>query len=173
MDVHKTSISIAVMNDAGKIVMECVIETKASMILQFINGLRGDLHVTFEEGTWAAWLYDLLKPRVTKLVVCNPRKNALLKEGNKSDRIDAHKLAELLYLNKLSSVYHGETGVRMLRELARSYLTIVKDLPRVMCRLKAVYRSGAIPCAGRDVYYTRHRAEWLSKIKEAGVRRRA
>jgi hypothetical protein len=41
MDVHKESISIAVMNGAGKIVMECVIETKASMILQFINGLRG------------------------------------------------------------------------------------------------------------------------------------
>ena len=81
--------------------------------------------------------------------------------------IDAHKLAELLYLNKLSSVYHGETGVRMLRELARSYLTIVKDLTRVMCRLKAVYRSWAIPCAGRDVYYARHRAEWLGKIKEA------
>jgi len=50
-------------------------------------------------------------------------------------------VAELLYLNKLSSVYHGETGVRMLRELARSYLTIVKDLTRVMCRLKAMYRS--------------------------------
>jgi len=67
-------------------------------------------------GTWAAWRPDLLKPHVAKLVVCNPRKNALLKDGNKSDRIDAHKLAELLYLNKLSSVYHGETGVRMLRE---------------------------------------------------------
>jgi hypothetical protein len=61
----------------------------------------------------------------------------------------------------------------MLRELARSYLTIVKDLTRVMSRLKAVYRSWAIPCAGRDVYYTRHRDEWLGKIKEAGVRRRA
>src|SRR5260221_7761870 len=42
-----------------------------------------------------------------------------------------------------------------------------------MSRLKAVYRSWAIPCAGREVYYTRHRAEWLGKIKEAGVRRRA
>ena len=52
--------------------------------------------MTFEEGTWAAWLYDLLKPHVDKLVVCNPRKNALLKDGNKSDRIDARKLAELL-----------------------------------------------------------------------------
>ena len=42
-----------------------------------------------------------------------------------------------------------------------------------MNRLKALYRSWAIPCAGRDVYYTRHRAEWLGKIREAGVRRRA
>ena len=29
MDVHKESISIAVRNAAGKLVMECVIETKA------------------------------------------------------------------------------------------------------------------------------------------------
>jgi len=37
MDVHKESISIAVRNAAGKIVMECVIETKASTILQFVD----------------------------------------------------------------------------------------------------------------------------------------
>src|SRR6267154_638297 len=96
MDVHRESISIAVLNSAGKIVLECVIETKASIILQFIDGLRGELHVTFEEGTWAAWLYDLLKPHVREVLVCDPRKNALLKTGNKSDRIDARKLAELL-----------------------------------------------------------------------------
>jgi transposase len=95
MDVHKESISIAVMNSVGKIVMECVLETKASMILQFINGLRGDVRVTFEEGTWAAWLYDLLKPHVSEVLVCNPRKNALLKDGSKSDRIDARKLGKL------------------------------------------------------------------------------
>ena len=37
-------------------------------------------------------LNPVLKPHVTKLVVCNPRRNALLKEGSKSDRIDARKL---------------------------------------------------------------------------------
>ena len=44
---------------------------------------------------------------------------------------------------------------------------------RVMNQLKALYRSWAVPCAGRDVYYTRHRSEWLEKIPEAGTRRRA
>jgi hypothetical protein len=132
MDVHKETISIAVMNGDGKLVMESIIETKASTILQCIQGVRGDLYVTFEEGTWAAWLYDLLKPHVTELVVCDPRKNALLKEGNQSDKIDARRLAELLRLNHLSPVYHGEHGLRSLKELVRSYLTITKDLVRVM-----------------------------------------
>ena len=42
-----------------------------------------------------------------------------------------------------------------------------------MTRLKAIYRSWAIPCAGQQVYAPRHRAEWLAKISEAGVRGRA
>ena len=173
MDVHKETISIAVMKGDGKLVMESIIETKASTILQFIEGVRGDLHVTFEEGTWAAWLYDLLKPHVTELVVCDPRKNALMKEGNKSDKIDARKLAHLLRGGYLRSVYHGENGLRTMKELARSYLTISKDLTRVMNRVKALYRSWGICCAGQQVYAPRHRSEWLNKIGETGVRRRA
>src|ERR1700691_6185943 len=173
IDVHKESISIAVRNGAGKIVMECVIETKASMILQFIDGLRGDLQVTFEEGTSAAWLYDLLKPHVKKLVACNPRKNASMREGNQDDKIDARRLAELLRLDHLTPVYHGEHGLRSLKELVRSDLTITKDLGRVMSRVKAVYRSWAIPCTDKQVYAARHRAEWIEKIREPGVRRRA
>jgi len=50
--------------------------------------------------------------------VCDPRKNALLKEGNKSDKIDARKLADLLRGGYLRSVYHGENGLRTLKELA-------------------------------------------------------
>jgi hypothetical protein len=173
MDVHKESISIAVRNAAGKIVMECVIETKASTILQFIDGLCGEIHLTFEEGTWAAWLHDLLKPHVSKVVVCDPRRNALLQEGNQNDRVDARKLAELLHNNQLRSVYHGDHGLRTLKELVRSYLTITKGLTRVMTRVKAIYRSWAIPCSGKQVYAPRHRAEWLAKISELGVRRRA
>jgi transposase len=78
MDVHKESISIAVRNDAGKLVMECVIETKANAILDFIHGLRGELHITFEEGTWAAWLYDLQKPHITKLVVIGRHESGIV-----------------------------------------------------------------------------------------------
>src|ERR1700692_1830847 len=104
MDVHQASISIAVINADGTLLMECVIETKAATILGFIQGVRGSLWVTFEEGTSAAWLYDLLKPHVTKVVVCDPRRNALLKAGNKNDRVDARKLSDLLRAGLLTTV---------------------------------------------------------------------
>src|ERR1700756_3534996 len=139
--------------------MEAILETKAETILQFIHGLRGSLYVAFEEGTWAAWLHDLLQPQVACVLASDPRKNALLKAGNKSDRIDARKLAELLYLNKLQPVYHGEHGARTLKELVRSYLTLSQDVARVMTRVKALYRSWAIPCAGKQVYAACHREE--------------
>src|ERR1700680_800364 len=70
MALHQASISITVSDAAGKVLMECIIETKAATVLEFIQGLRGSLWVTLEEGTSAAWLYDLLKPHVAKVVVC-------------------------------------------------------------------------------------------------------
>jgi transposase len=70
-------------------------------------------------------------------------------------------------------VYHGEHGLRTLKELGRSYLTITQDVTRSMNRIKALYRSWAIPCSGSTVYAARHRAEWLAKIEQPGVRIRA
>ena len=51
MDVHQATISVAVMDSSGKLIMECILETRAATILEFL-GLRGSLSVTFEEGTW-------------------------------------------------------------------------------------------------------------------------
>jgi transposase len=173
LDVHQATISAAVLDSAGNLVMEAILETKTETILQFLRGIHGSLHVTFEEGTWAAWLHDLLKPYVTRVVVCDTRKTGLGKHQNRNDREDARGLARLLYRDEVKSVYHGENGLRTLRELARTYLTITRDLTRVMTRVKAIYRSWGIPCAGQQVYALRHRKEWLAKLAEEGVHRRA
>ncbi len=112
LDVYRDTVSAAVLDQEGKLVMQSVLATRASAILDFLGGIQGTVQVTFEEGTHSAWLYDLLARRVGHLVVCNPRKNALLKSGNKGDLIEARKLAELLRNNSLSPVYHGEKLAR-------------------------------------------------------------
>jgi len=73
MDVRRDTISVAVLEESGRLMMQSVLATRAGAILDFIHGVRGTLHVTFEEGTHSAWLYDVLVRRVEKLVVCNPR----------------------------------------------------------------------------------------------------
>lgn len=173
LDVHKASICIAVLSATGKPVMESVVETSAATILGFLGGLRGQVEVTFEEGTHAAWLYDVLKRTKTKVTVCDPRKNRLLRDGNKSDKVDARKLAQLLRAGLLAPVYHGEHGTRDLKELVRSYEYLVEDATSVMNRLKAIYRSRAISCAGAGVYKPQQRAEWLAKLASPGARARA
>src|SRR5450759_3509645 len=129
MDVHRDTISVAVVDEQGRLMMESVLAPRAEAILDFIHGVRGTLHVTLEEGTHSAGLYDLLVRRVAKLVVCNPRKNARLKSGSKSDAIDARKLAERLRADMLSAVYHGETSALEVQHVARSYTRRTSGLP--------------------------------------------
>src|SRR5260370_35372143 len=114
-DVHQTTISVAVLNAEGQLVMQSVLATHAAAILDFLHGLRGTLHLTFEEGTHSAWLYDLLVRQWARVGVCNPRKNALLQAGNKSDTIDARKLAELLHAGLLSPGHPGESSTTPLK----------------------------------------------------------
>ena len=162
MDVHVSMTVIAIVNSDGKVVTEAIIETKASTIKDFFRGQRGTLHVTFEEGCQAGWLYDLIRPYVAEVIVCNPRKIA--RSDRRSDRIDAKRLAELLRTNAITPTYHGEDSTQNLKELVRSYIAIVQDSTRVKNRLKAVFRGRGIECKGTSVYNKEDREDWRRKI---------
>ena len=133
MDVHQATISVAVMDVSGKPTMErlrhdCGVHPRT--VCNSVADLRGG-----DLGCLAARSSET---HVNRLVVRDPRKAALLKDGNKSGRIDARKLAEMLRTNQLKPEYHGEHGIRTLKELGRSYLTITKDVTRSMNRIKTL-----------------------------------
>jgi transposase len=171
MDVHKATTVTAVRNGEGEVIAEGIIQTKSATILDFIKGQRGILHVAFEEGTQAAWLYDLIRPYVANVVVCDTRKIAA--QGNKNDRVDAKRLAELLRLGALTPVYHGEQSTRAVKELTRSYLATVQDCTRIKNRLKAIFRGRGIDCSGSAVYNPDERKSWVKQLKDDAVRARA
>ena len=171
MDVHKATTVIAVQDKVGKVLAEAIIETKASTILDFIKGQRGTLHVTFEEGTQAAWLYDLIRPHVSDVVVCDPRK--IVNQGQKTDKVDAKRLAELLRTKVLTPVYHGEKSIKALRELVQSYSSMIQDGTRIKNRVKALFRGRGIDCGGSSVYNPDERKHWLAKLDSTAIRARA
>jgi transposase len=172
MDVHQATTVVAVQDGEGKLVLETVIATEAAAILRLLESLSGELHVAFEETTQAEWLYGVIGRHVTEVIVCDPRRNKLLQEGSKADKVDARRLAELLRARMLRPVHHGYEAVRRLKELARGYETLAADMQRTMVRIKAIYRGRGIRTPGRGVYEPKQREQWLDQLQESGARQR-
>lgn len=133
-------------------IARAVLPTDGAALVEFFAGMRGSVRVAFEEGTQAQWLYDLLTPLVDGVVVCDRRGEH---RGNKAGQIDADKLLQRLLSGDLRAVYHGSADRAVLRELTRTYSTVVEDSTRVMLRLKSLFRAVAIRVTGKRVYGSR------------------
>jgi transposase len=171
LDVHQATTVISVREDSGRIIARSILPTEAASLREFVRGMRGTIHVALEEGVQAQWLHDLLAPEVDQLIVCDRRGTA--SRGNKADQSDADELSDLLRCGRLRAVYHGRGDRQTLKELARTYQTLVEDATRLMSRLKAVYRARGIKTAGQQLYQPARRPEWLAQLTEPGVRFRA
>lgn len=171
LDVHQATTVASVRREDGRVIARTIVPTEQAALVEFFRGIRGAIHVAFEEGTQAQWLYDLLTPRVDRVVVCNRRGERT--QGNKGDQVDADELSERLRRGGLRPVYHGGAHRGTLKELTRTYLNVVEDSTRVMLRLKALFRARAIPAPGKRVYHPRHRDEWLAQLADRGARLRA
>ena len=173
MDVHQAMTVVVVLDADGKMILETMVATEAAAVIRMVQSLSGPVRVTFEEGTQAAWLYEVVRHFVTEVIVCDPRRNKLLEDGSKADKVDARKLAELLRAGLLRSVYHGHEATRRLKEFVRGYETLSIDTQRTMARIKAIYRGRGIPTAGRGVYQFQQRERWVELLTEPGARQRA
>jgi transposase len=171
LDVHQATTVASVREEGGRIIARSIFPTEETAILEFFRGMRGSVHVTFEEGTQAQWLHDLLTPRVHGVLVCDRRGES--KGGNKGDASDADRLSDRLCKGDLRAVYHGSSHRAALKELARTYLNLVEDSTRTMQRLKSLFRARGIKAPGMTVYRAENRQEWLAKLPDRGVRFRA
>ena len=171
LDVHQATTVVSVREEGGRIVARNILPTEEQAILEFLGGMRGSIHVTFEEGTQAQWLHDLLVSRVDRVVVCDRRGKA--RQGHKADQADADQLSELLRRGALRAVYHGSPHRSTLRELTRTYQNVVEDATRAMLRLKALFRARGIRTPGKRIYHPKNRDEWLGNLADDGARFRA
>lgn len=171
MDVHQAMTAIAVVDQKGRILQRTVIRTESEVLGGFFVGLgRGQVEVAFEEGCQSAWLYDLILPLVSRVVVANARK---LGKGNKTDKVDALKLARKLRAGEIAEVYHGDHGTRDLKQVARCYQTLVADSVSTMARIRSIFRSVGVATGNEPLFAVGRREEWLLKLTGVGNAYRA
>lgn len=107
----------------------------------YLRHLKGTKILTLEEASAAQWLYTELKDEVDELVICDPRRNHLLSEGPKTDKIDAQKLVRLLRANMLKPVFHSADDFIHLRKLVSAYEDTVKAGVRLRNQRTALFRA--------------------------------
>ena len=71
LDVHQAMTVATVRSAGGRVIARSVVETSDESIREFFSAMAGSVHVVFEEGTQTQWLYDLLSPRVDRVIVCD------------------------------------------------------------------------------------------------------
>jgi hypothetical protein len=139
LDVHQATTVASVREESGRILARAILPTEEGALLEFFGGMRGSVHVAFEEGTQAQWLHDLLSARVhrvlDRVLVCDRRGEK--KHGNKGDVVDADQLSENLRRGSLRAVYHGSGHRAALKELARTYENATAPSPFLQPRSSA------------------------------------
>jgi len=110
-------------------------------IKDYVNKLRGKKILTIEETTGAQWLYVELRNYVDKIIICDPYRNSLLKEGPKNDPKDAADLCRLLRAGLIKEVYHSNDDNYKIRKLVSSYNDLIKAGVRAKNQLSSIYRA--------------------------------
>jgi hypothetical protein len=144
------------LNASGKQLRRDVVETNGHALVGYLKQNPGTVHLCIEESEGSQWLYEVLSPHVSEMVVYRGQ----WMPGPKSDAIDAYGLAEKLRTGKITSpVYKDAKRFVALREAARTYTMITRDVARVKNRIKSMYRSRGISCTGEAAYKPEERGK--------------
>jgi len=163
LDAHSESCTLAVLGPSGKRLRYERLQTSTALLKSFIKEVPRPRQLCMEEGTLSEWLCEELAPVVDKLVVVVPDRNP----GNKSDLIDACKLADDLRRGTIRRpVYKAPGQFRTLREAARTHYVLQRDKVRTKSRLHALCRGCGHADLGKSLYSSTTRAEALQRLPE-------
>jgi transposase len=106
MDTHCRTTDVCVKTGKGKLIRREHLSTGIPQLRELIESVPRPRRVAFEEGAMAGWLFRNLKDSADEMIVCDPRRNALVaKDGDKDDPIDAEKLNDLYRSGHLRQVH--------------------------------------------------------------------
>lgn len=110
MDVHKSETEIAVITRSGQLIRRERCKTAIPELAAVLDQIPRRRQVVIEEGQLADWLFRNLDEHVEEFVICDPRRNSLIaKDSDKSDPIDAEKLAQLYRGGYIRAVHHADS----------------------------------------------------------------
>lgn len=151
MDIHSSTSSFCVVNDAGEILDQREIVSNGRLLVDYVQSIEGHKKIALEECELSAWAFDLFRNRVDELIVCDPVKNGAYKKA-KTDKLDAKNLADLLRGGFLKPIYHDGSKRQQFRALMSGYQDVVDTGVRMKNRYASLFRKAGLRQSGTTFY---------------------
>ena len=163
----------AVVNADGSLVFSRGFPTSEKNLRDAFAAFGAEARVHMEAGELAFWAHSIISPLVARVVVSHPRSLAwIARDPNKTDPVDAWKLAELLRLGRVHKVYCETNGDRqMFRHLVVHQEQLSREQARMKSKIKAKLRTLGIIHKDAHVFSGAGQAELFEAISSAEIKR--
>ncbi|MGB8296742.1 MAG: IS110 family transposase [Polyangia bacterium] len=166
LDVHKRLVEACLVDSTGTVVhRERFALNRRTLELFAIKILQPTDHVAFEATTNCWAVADALQPHVAKLVVSNPLATKAIAQAKvKTDKVDAHVLAQLLRCDFLPEVWQPDEATRQLRELTGRRSVLVGQRTMMRNRIHSVLAMRLIEVSLKKLFEAKG-LEWLKTVE--------
>jgi transposase len=168
LDVHCQFTSLAAMTQSGRVTKRWQGPTTIPLLAEALCAVPRPRKVILEEGALADWLLRNLQAHADEVVVCEPRRNALIaKDSDKDDPIDAEKLADLMRGGYIKVVHHPESQDRAIfKQHVALYHQTVRHRVREANRSIAYLRRWGIFVPEAKLVMPKSRQDVLGRLPE-------
>lgn len=170
LDVHARRSSACILDEDGKVVNRFEVRGSPRELVAKVNGLAGAKRICFEASCGYGYLFDQLGSTARQVQVAHPGRLRLIwGEKRKNDRIDAEKLAKLLYLDAVPQVHVPSVDVRCWRGLIEFRQKVLGKKVAAKNQLRAIVRTIGLN-APRGLF-TKKGLAWLAEQSFAPLQR--
>ena len=154
VDLGSSNFHQVAISERGVITLNRELATSEANLVKAFSGMRGEIHVHLEAGELAPWASEIIRPLVTRVVCSHPQKNAwIARDRDKSDRVDAYKLASLLRLNEFQEVRYPQSQLRRdFKAVVQHYDELTQQQARLKTKIKARLRMQGVITRGQLVF---------------------
>jgi transposase len=165
LDVHRNRTSMEVLDGNGKSVLRKEVVGEWGKVVAEVEALPRPLAVCYEASCGYGYLHGRLSKVSDRVEVAHPGHLRLIfRSKKKNDRVDAAKLAKLLYLDEVPQVYVPDLDVRQWRGLIEFRRRLLDKRTAAKNQLRAILRSNNVrPAKG---LWTKKGQAWLAALKE-------
>lgn len=165
LDVHWRTSTVCILDENGRKVKTATLRGGWAKMLSWLDReVRQQYAICYEASCGYGALYDQLRTRAARVVVAHPGQVRLIfRSKRKSDRVDAEKLAKLLYLGEVPPVHVPSLEVRSWRRLIETRRRLVAKRTRAKNGLRSLLRSHGLRPPMRSLW-THKGLAWLREV---------